>query len=401
MLPLFLIVFIDLVGFGIIIPLLPFYAESFDASPFIVGLLMASYSAAQLVTAPVWGRLSDRWGRRPVMLLTIPGLIVSYLWLGVADSLWMLFAARTLGGLMAGNIATAFAYMADVTTRETRARGMGLIGAAFGLGFITGPAIGGLLAGADPVTADFHTPSFAAALLSAVAWIATVFLLEESRPRAVRERAKSAPDRRSLAETLRHPRLGLLIGLSFMTTFVFAGLEATFALWSHRRFGWGPEQNGYLFAGVGLTSALVQGVFVGRMARAFGERHLMMQGALALGAGLALVPFASHVAVLVGALLLAGYGFSLITPALNSLISFEAADDQQGAVMGVTRSAITAARVAGPAWAGLLFSWLGPDWPFYAGALVMGLVAFLITRVIAAAAHAASTAKRASPENPA
>lgn len=401
MLPLFLIVFIDLVGFGIIIPLLPFYAEAFKADPFTVGLLMASYSAAQLATAPLWGRFSDRWGRRPVMLLTIPGIMVSYLWLGVADSLWMLFAARVLGGLMAGNIATAFAYMADVTTRETRARGMGLIGAAFGLGFITGPAIGGLLAGADPATADFHTPSFAAALLSAIAWIATVVFLKESRPAAAREQARTASGRRSLRETLRHPRLRALIGLSFLATFVFAGLEATFALWSYRRFGWGPEQNGYLFAGVGLLSALVQGVFVGRMARVFGERTLTMQGALALGAGLALVPFASNVPLLVGALLIAGYGFSLITPALNSLISFEAGADQLGAVMGVSRSAITASRVAGPAWAGLLFAWLGPDWPFYAGALVMGLVAILTAQVVAVGAAKRAAAKQASPENPA
>ncbi len=163
---LFLIVFVDLVGFGLIIPLLPFYGEHFHASPATVGLLMAVYSFAQFLAAPLWGRLSDRIGRRPVLACSLAGATLSYLWLAFAQDLWMLFAARALGGFMAGNIATAFAYVADVTTPANRAKGMGIVGAAFGLGFIFGPAIGGVLAGHDPANADYTSPALVAAALS-------------------------------------------------------------------------------------------------------------------------------------------------------------------------------------------------------------------------------------------
>ena len=189
MLALFLIVVVDLIGFGIIIPLLPFYGEHFQADPQTVGLLMASYSLAQFISAPIWGRMSDRAGRRPVLLMSLAGAALAYLWLAFADSLWMLFAARLLGGLMAGNISAAFAYMADITTKENRAKGMGLIGAAFGIGFILGPAIGGILAGSDPTTADFRNPALAAAGLSLLALVLGIFRLPESLSADVRARA--------------------------------------------------------------------------------------------------------------------------------------------------------------------------------------------------------------------
>ena len=257
MLTLFLIVFIDLVGFGIVIPLLPFYGEHFDAPPDVVALLMATYSMTQLLAAPFWGRLSDRIGRRPVFLMTLPGVALSYCWLGFADSLWMLFAARAFGGLMAGNIAAAFAYVADITGPEDRAKGMGIVGAAFGLGFIAGPAIGGILGGADPVQADFQSPAFAAAALSAVALLMTMALLPESLPEEIRSRSHLATgsDRRQrFLAVFRIPGIGLLMVVSFMTTFVFAGAEAVTAMWTERQYGWGPEQNGYLFAFLGSSA---------------------------------------------------------------------------------------------------------------------------------------------------
>ena len=186
MLILFLIVFIDLVGFGIIIPLLPFFAEHYAASPAMVGFLLASYSLTQFIAAPFWGRISDRFGRRPVLLITLFGAAVSYVLLGVSNSLFMLFIARGLGGFMAGNISAAFAYVADVTTPENRSRGMGAIGAAFGSGFIAGPAIGGILAGPDPINADFRTPALAAAGLSAIALVMAFFILKESLSAEIR-----------------------------------------------------------------------------------------------------------------------------------------------------------------------------------------------------------------------
>jgi len=377
---LFLIVFIDLIGFGIIIPLLPFYAEYFQASPEMVGLMMATYSFTQFLAAPFWGRLSDRIGRRPVLLVSLAGASASYVWLGFSESLWMLFAARAVGGAMAGNISAAFAYVADITTRENRAKGMGMIGAAFGLGFIAGPAIGGILAGSDPVNADFQSPAFAAAALSAAALLLAFGTLKESLSVEIRQRlAQQLPQKRlsMFREAIKRPHLGLLLTLTFLSTFVFAGLESTFPMWSRRQFGWGPEQNGYLFAFVGLLSALIQGGLIGRLARKFGEAGLIIQGALALAIGIAMIPFSSSVVMLVIAMSIAGYGFSVISPALNSLISLQAGDDEMGGIMGVTRSASTMARFIGPAWAGFLFGTLGRDWPYFGGALVMVIVLIL------------------------
>ena len=380
MLPLFLIVFIDLMGFGIIIPLLPFYAEHFHADPFTVGLVMATYSLTQLIAAPVWGRMSDRIGRRPVLLITLAGTAASYIWLGFVDSLAALFAARAIGGAMAGNISAAFAYMADITTREDRAKGMGLIGAAFGLGFIIGPAIGGLLAGADPATADYSLPAFAAAGLSLVALVLAVAILKESLSEEIRARIAARPPEQRfqrMVQAFKTPKLGFLIMVSFLATFVFAGMEATFAMWSERTYAWGPQQNGFLFAGVGIVSAAIQGGLIGRLANRFGEAKLIIQGSVALAIGMVLIPFSENLWILALAMAVLAYGFSTLSPSLNSLISLQVDDENQGAIMGVTRSATTFARIVGPAWAGLLFAQLGKDWPYFVGGGMMLLVAAL------------------------
>ena len=377
---LFLIVFIDLVGFGVIIPLLPFFAEHFAASPATVGLLMATYSLGQFIAAPFWGRTSDRVGRRPILLITLAGGALSYVVLGYADSLWMLFLARALGGFMAGNISTAFAYIADITTAENRAKGMGVIGAAFGLGFIAGPAIGGILAGPDPLNANFQLPALAAAGLSLTALVMAIFMLKESlsdelrRSLAGKSRARRAQQFR---QALARPNLGLMIGLSFLATFVFAGMETTFAMWSERRFDWGPQQNGYLFAFVGILSAIIQGGLIGRLVNRFGETGLVVQGAAALAIGMPAIPFANSLAALLAAMAIVAYGFSVINPTLNSLISLQVGPEEQGGIMGASRSATTMARVVGPVWAGMLFAVLGMDWPYFAGAAVMLVVAGL------------------------
>jgi len=380
MLILFLIVFIDLVGFGIIIPLLPFFGEHFSASPAMVGFLMASYSLTQFIAAPFWGRMSDSIGRRPVLLITLAGTAVSYVLLGFSNSLLMLFVARGLGGFMAGNISAAFAYVADITTPENRAKGMGAIGAAFGLGFIAGPAIGGILAGPDPLNADFRTPSLAAAGLSFSAFCMAFFTLKESLSEDIRKRLSEMPAENRTAQfrrALAKPGVGLLITLSFLATFVFAGMETTFAMWSERRMGWGPQQNGYLFAFVGIIAAIIQGGLVGRLAKRFGETRLVVQGAAALALGMLLIPFTNSLATLLGAMVIVAYGFSIITPSLNSLISLQVGPDEQGGVMGVGRSATTLARVIGPAWAGSIFLLAGLDWPYFGGAAVMVLVVIL------------------------
>src|SRR5882672_11395357 len=253
---LFFIVFIDLVGFGIVIPLLPFYAEHFGASPDRVTLVMASYSLAQFFFAPVWGRLSDRFGRRPILLVSLVFSVASVFLLGIADALWMLYAARLLAGAGAGNIAAAQAYVADVTPPEGRAKGMGLIGAAFGLGFTVGPAIGGLIAGTliflrESLTADRH-----------------------ARPR---------PSRWRLAQdAFGRPALRQLLLLLFITLVAFAGMETTFALWAEGAFGWGPRQVGGIFFFVGIVLILVQGGLIGRLTKRFGEARLLLAGSLAI-----------------------------------------------------------------------------------------------------------------------
>lgn len=380
MLPLFLIVVVDLIGFGIIIPLLPFYGEHFQADPATVGLLMATYSLTQFASAPFWGRLSDRIGRRPVLLSSMAGAVVAYLWLGLADELWMLFAARALGGLMAGNIAAAFAYAADISTKEDRAKAMGIVGAAFGIGFVLGPAIGGILAGADPLSADYRSPSFAAAGLSALALILGFFRLPESLSTEIRAEMAAMPRRDRWAnfmEALKNPAIGRLMLVGFLATFVFAALETVFAMWSWRTLGWGPEQNGWVFAYVGLISAIVQGGLISRLSKRFGEAVLLRQGALALAAGICAIPFSQNAWQLLAVLAVASYGFSVINPALNSLISLAVPEREQGGVMGVNRSVMTLSRIAGPAWAGLVFSMMGRDWPFIGGAVIM-LVVFVL-----------------------
>jgi DHA1 family tetracycline resistance protein-like MFS transporter len=388
---LFLIVFVDLVGFGVIIPLLPFYGEHFQASPATVGLLMATYSLAQFISAPLLGRLSDRIGRKPVLSMSLAGAAASYLLLAFAGELWMLFVARAMGGLMAGNISTAFAYVADVTTPANRAKGMGLIGAAFGLGFIFGPAIGGILAGHDPATADFQSPALAAFALSALALVLCLTVLKESLTPEVR--ARHAASRTSrwqwLRQAMADPGIRVILAMSFLATFVFAGMETTFAMWSRRQFGWGPEQNGYLFAFVGLLTALIQGGLVGRLSRAFGERKLVGIGSALLALGMLLIAFSTSLWMLLVAMAAVAAGFSMVTPALNSLLSLQTGAGAQGGMMGLARSATTMARVLGPLFAGVLFDLLGKDWPFYVGALIMVAVMLMAMRSPAAVAAAA------------
>lgn len=400
MLILFLIVVVDLIGFGIVIPLLPFYGEHYGASPEVVGLLMATYSFAQFIGAPIWGRLGDRMGRKPVLMISVAGAAVGYVWLGFAPALWSLFAARAFGGFMAGNIATAFAYVADVTEKKDRAKGMGMIGAAFSLGFIAGPAIGGVLSGHDPAHANYTTPMLVAAGLSTLAFVLASVFLKESLPPEKRATAIAKEEKRGRFQLIREmagrPNIGMLLLLAFLSVFVFSGLEATFAMWSRRQYGWGPEQNGWLFAGIGFISAMIQGGMIGRLAKRFGEGRLVVQGAAALAIGLALIPFADKLWVLIVAMAFATYGFSVISPSLNSSISLNAADNEQGTLMGVNRSVTTLSRVLGPAFAGAIFGWIGKDWPYYTGAVLMVVVLLLALRSV----RAMSTASAAEPATP-
>ena len=367
---LFLIVFVDLVGFGLVIPLLPFYAERFDASALQMTALFATFSLMSLLTAPLWGRLSDRIGRRPVLMASMAAASLAYLWMAFAGELWMLFAARGFAGACAGNIAAAQAYIADVTPPEKRTRGMGMIGAAFGLGFIIGPVLGGVIAGDDIATADLATPCLIAAGLSLTAFLGVVLLLPESLAEPTRRRP---PNRIAAARgALARPGLGRLLLVFFLVILAFSGMETVFAWWAIAQFGWGPRPTGFVFFYVGLLSALMQGVLIGRLTRRFGEERLMLAGLALIALGLLLLPMATALPVLLAAVSALALGMGAMQPSINGLISLRAGPDQQGEVMGVAQSIGSLSRVLGPIIAGALFAGFGRNSPFIWGAALVG-----------------------------
>ncbi|HKU73321.1 MAG TPA: MFS transporter [Pyrinomonadaceae bacterium] len=355
----FTTVFIDLVGFGIVIPVLPFYAEgtAFNATPRTVGLLFASYSIMQLIFSPILGGLSDKYGRRPVLLLSIIGTGIGFLVLGLATTVLMLFVGRILDGITGGNISTAQAYIADVTTEENRAKGMGLIGAAFGLGFIFGPAIGGILS-----HWGIHVPFFFAAALCFANAILLFFTLPETVT-ADHPAKHSAARGRSLGNvvaSLKQPKLAFVLVIYFLFIVAFSIMTTSFSLYTMFRFGYDAQHTGYLFAYVGLIAVIIQGGLIGRLVKRFGEIPLVIFGALCFAISLFAVPFVGPAAGGLGALLIGGgvfsMGNSLATPALTSLASKSAGPAQQGVVLGVTQSTASLARAVGPTLAALLIS---------------------------------------------
>jgi len=375
---LFVTVFIDLIGFGIVLPLLPFYAQHFGANALLVGLLSTSFSLMQLLFAPVWGRLSDRVGRRPVILVGLLGSSISYLTFGLAQSLTILFLSRILAGIAGANISTAQAYIADSTPPEQRAKGMGLIGAAYGLGFTVGPAIGGLLS-----QYGYATPAFFASALALANFVAAWWLLPESRNRSGQpHQAERGLNWQRLLTGLQHPELGVFFILFFISTFAFANLEATFALMTARKFGFDARANGYLFAYIGVLITIVQGGLTGRLAKRFGERWLISVGLFCMIFGLGLLPYSLGLKslLLVLVILIAGHGAT--NPSISSLISQSASTEHQGSILGVAQSLASLARILGPIWGGFTFDAFGFQYPYLTGSLFMA-VAFSLSLLAA------------------
>ena len=371
----FVTIFIDLIGFGIIIPLMPFYAETFGATALTVGLLSTSFSFMQFIFAPLWGRLSDRIGRRPVILIGLFGSFLSYLFFGLAGSLTALFAARICAGIAGANVSTAQAYMADITTPENRARGMGLVGAAFGLGFIFGPAIGGFLS-----QFSYQAPPFFASALSLVNFTAALFILPESRPvesTATRPRVSRIEALRSATSRSGLPRLLLIY---FIVIAAFSSFEATFALFGELRFGFDATTVGYLFAYTGIVLTVVQGGLVGRVVKRFGERRIVPVAILTLAAGLALIAVAQSLPMLLVAMGLLSVGIGFNGPSITSLISRMSRADEQGGILGVSQSMASLGRILGPAAGGYVYDSIGPTTP-YVSASVLMLVAAAISMV--------------------
>lgn len=362
----FVTVFIDLIGFGIIIPLLPFYAETFGATAFAIGLLSTSFSLMQFLFAPVWGRLSDRYGRRPIILIGLFGSGVSYVAFGMASSLAMLFGARILSGIAGANIPTAQAFIADSTPPEQRAKGMGLIGAAFGLGFIFGPAIGGFLS-----HWGYAAPAFFAAAMCFANFAAACVLLPESLPRERRGAVRRHGRLEVFRDALGRPGLGLVLTVFFLVMTAFAGFEAMFALFAEARFGFGATTIGYLFAGVGLVLAVVQGVLVGKIVPRIGERRLVPAAIVLMSAALAVQAAAPTVPWLVAGMMLLACGMGLHSPSMLSIVSRLASRTDQGSTLGLSQSLAALARIVGPIWGGLMFDRFGPVTPLQTSAVLM------------------------------
>ena len=356
LLVIFITVFIDLVGFGIVIPVLPFYAEGtkFGATPSQVGLLFASYSVLQLIFSPVLGRLSDKYGRRPVLLISLLGTSLGFLVLGFATTLWMLFLGRIIDGISGGNISTAQAYVADVTTEENRAKGMGLIGAAFGLGFVFGPAIGGILS-----RWGINVPFLFAGGLAFANAILLYFTLPETVTPDHPARVSAASGRgwAQLIASLKNRRLGFVLTIYFLSIVAFSIMTAVFSLFLLFRLGYDPWHSGWIFAFVGIISATIQGGLIGKLVKRFGEPALVITGALLFAASLIITPFIQSsigIAGILGMCALSAIGQALMAPSLTSIGSKTASAKDQGSVLGVMQSVASLARAVGPTLAAAL-----------------------------------------------
>jgi DHA1 family tetracycline resistance protein-like MFS transporter len=378
---LFVVSMIDVLGFGVLIPLVPYMAHRYGAGPSLTTAILGSYSLCQLLAAPLWGRLSDRYGRRPILMSSLAGACLSYVMLALADSLWMLLAARMLAGCMAGNLAAAFAYASDVSTPATRAKSMGMVGAAIGIGFMLGIPLGGILAGDHAQSANFLRPAGAAALLSLVALALVKFRLPESRLRqAAAAPGDTDPSRAGPLALLRQrPRLLLIAGAALLVTSAQGILESIFALWALNRFGAGPRTVAYALFGAAIVAVIVQGGLVRILAPRLGEPRLAQAGILSYLTGLLFVGFAgnSMMAAAVG-LLFCGAGMGAFSPSASALASRQSHGGNRGAVMGIYQSATSLARVIGPFVSGPVYALWGANSPFLAAACITAPAALLV-----------------------
>lgn len=368
---LFIVVFIDLLGFSMVIPIMPLYAKELGASEAWTGLLSTGYSAMQFVFAPIWGRFSDRVGRRPVLLLSIAMTAVAFFIYALADSFAVLLVSRLFAGIATANIAIARAFVADVTPPEGRAKGMGLIGAAFGLGFVLGPAIGGVLS-----HWSVAAPFYAAAGLAAANGIAAWFILPEPEQRSVREEAARSRFGAFLREFAR-PGVRRIVFIYFLTVLAFSAMENTYAFLAHARYGLGRAGVNYLFAYIGVIVVIVQGGLIGPLNRVFGEQKLLVAGLAFQAIGLAALPYAGSVGGLAVATAPLALGSGLAQPSLSSLLSRLAREDDQGGTLGIGESAAAFGRILGPEAGTFTFGRLSMAFPYVAGAALMALAALI------------------------
>lgn len=362
----FLTVFIDLVGFGLIIPVLPTYARELHASDAMVGLLMASYSMMQFIFTPFWGRLSDQVGRRPILLVSLLASSIGYMVWGLSNSLLMLFLARMIAGAGNANIAVAQAYISDVTSLEDRAKGMGLVGAAFGMGFVLGPAIGGICA-----TFGLAMIGFVAAALSLIDFVLTFFFLPEPSNRSKAGSERYGKGLSFYLDTIKDPSLKISLAIFFISTFAFANMETTLVLLTHDQFKFTTNMNSWMFTYIGVVIVMVQGGLIHRLSKKYGEKKLIGGGTFLAALGLMLTPATVNLVVLALALALLAIGSGINNPSNQSMLSKLAPADRTGGVLGVGQSLATLGRILGPIVGATSYQYLGYSAPYWIGTVAM------------------------------
>ena len=376
LLTIFLIVFIDLLGFGLILPLLPYIAESYSANPLIIGVLSATYSLFQFIAGPILGRLSDRYGRKKILIISQAGSVLGYLLLATANSLPLLFLSRVIDGITGGNISIAQAYMADITDKKTRAKGMGLLGAAFGLGFMLGPATGGYLS-----RFGFAIPALAAALIGTLTTLMTIFFLKETvNLKSSLHSSNTKLTWEKFQSLLNKQPIGLLIIVCFLISLGFAGMQGTYAIWAQDTFNWGPSQVGSIFAYIGILSILIQTQLLHRLISYFGEKKLLIISLPCLALGFLLLSLTHSLPLHLFANFFIVLGNSLANPTLNALATENIEPSEYGETLGVLQSAGSLGRIIGPAMAGELYFVIGKNAPFQLSSVILVLTALYLSK---------------------
>jgi DHA1 family tetracycline resistance protein-like MFS transporter len=382
----FLIVFIDLVGFGLILPLSSYLAKDFGATGMQIGMLMMIYSLMQFIFSPIWGRLSDKVGRRPILLMSLLCSGLSYVGYSFSTSLTELFIWRALAGVFGANISTAMAYMADISDAKDRSKSMGLVGAAFGLGFMTGPFLGGILGDIGPSisTAPPFGRNFSAliaGIICFVNFIAAYFILKESLT------TKSVKVRKSRWELLKshalRPRISSLLLMGFLTTFAMAHMESTIFLYVMDKFQWSLRFTSFGFAYIGLVIVFTQGFLIRKLLPIYGERILLIAGVLLASVGLLAIPFVTGPYTMALSQTFFAIGTGLINPCLTGSLSLLSGKDEQGEIMGVYQSMSAMGRILGPALGGIVYDQLGHSSPYLLAGAIMLVTVILANKAIA------------------